>query len=601
MPLDRNKALFALLLTISAVAYLPGLAGGFLFDDYPNIVRNQSVQIDRIDLDTLLALTKAEHPGGMFRPLSMLSIGLNHYAAGLNPYWFKLTNLFLHLINGTLLFLILTTLAGITEPQQSTPPKASALLPALAAGLWLLAPIHVSTVLYVVQRMELLGSLFLLLGVALYLCGRARQISGQRGWHLVIPGPAICVLGGILSKESAAIMPLFLLLAEFFALRFRVANEQRSRLLLATLLLLTAVPGVIAAMIFLPDRISATAYAARDFSLYERLLTQARVLFSYIQWIVLPHPGVLSFYHDDYLISRSPLNPVTTAVALAGHTFLMVGIIVGRRRFPLICLGAAWFYVAHTLTATVIPLEMVYEHRNYLASAGVILCLCSVVFHLTSISSRAMLTTLATLALCWSAGVTVMRAAEWSDPVRLAVSEASRKPLSPRAHYDKGWALTHIARQQNQPGHLVQARSAFETARNLPRSSILPDTALIMLAGQEGWAVKPEWWGDLVEKLRSKPLKPEDYEALSALLLCQINEVCPRWPSEMLHVYLTVLEQKDVSDRILADYARFSAFLLGDLKLAQQIAQQLLGKKQLDPRLALAMQQILTLSPESGE
>ena len=61
----------------------------------------------------------------------------------------------------------------------------------LAAAIWLLHPLHVSTVLYTVQRMAQLSALFSLVTLLLYSLGRDRQIAGSTAWpFFVLVAPA---------------------------------------------------------------------------------------------------------------------------------------------------------------------------------------------------------------------------------------------------------------------------------------------------------------------------------------------------------------------------------------------------------------------------
>ncbi len=90
--------------------------------------------------------------------------------------------------------------------------------------------------------------------------------------------------------------------------------------------------------------------------------------------VLIPRPDAFSFYHDTFDVSTSPLkSPWTTLPAIVGLLALLILAFLFRRQRPLFSLGVAWFLVAHSITATVIPLELVFEHRNYLASAGLLL------------------------------------------------------------------------------------------------------------------------------------------------------------------------------------------------------------------------------------
>src|SRR5690606_25192682 len=63
-------------------------------------------------------------------------------------------------------------------------------------------------------------------------------------------------------------------------------------------------------------------FSRRDFSLYERLLTEARVVFYYIRLVFYPTLSDLSLYHDDFVISTSLLEPLSTSFSLIGLILL---------------------------------------------------------------------------------------------------------------------------------------------------------------------------------------------------------------------------------------------------------------------------------------
>ena len=96
--------LAAMLLTIAV--YSSGLYGGYLFDDYPNIVDNHGVQPHDASVPTLVRAALSSPSSEFKRPLASLSFAVNYLTTGLDPYWMKLTNLVIHLLNGLLVFLL---------------------------------------------------------------------------------------------------------------------------------------------------------------------------------------------------------------------------------------------------------------------------------------------------------------------------------------------------------------------------------------------------------------------------------------------------------------------------------------------------------------
>src|SRR5258706_6911235 len=149
----RRWLLFAFGLSLIALAYAPGLHGGFVLDDIANLEPMHGYLRGELRWQAVV-LTNGS--GLLGRPLSMLSLLGNAEWAGLTPYSFKLTNLALHLAC-TLLAAALTTRSLRALPE--TRPNATHWGCALGIA-WGLMPIHVSTLLYQVRRMAILTALF---------------------------------------------------------------------------------------------------------------------------------------------------------------------------------------------------------------------------------------------------------------------------------------------------------------------------------------------------------------------------------------------------------------------------------------------------------
>ncbi|HXZ45804.1 MAG TPA: hypothetical protein VEH02_03640, partial [Pseudolabrys sp.] len=241
----KNKRLLApflaLIVTLGALVFLPGVAGPYVFDDYTNLLVNAYVRVTSLDLHSLWLASYSLTAGPLHRPISMASFAINYYFAGsfspTVPY--KLTNIVLHAINGILIFwfmnLVLARLTQILYRNPSTAdtadtPRAPALLAGAIALLWVIHPIQLTSVLYVVQRMTELAALFTLLGLICYLSGRMAGLAGKKnGIWLAVVGSLGFGFLGIYSKETALLLPVFILILEYilFADEFPWRRWQR--------------------------------------------------------------------------------------------------------------------------------------------------------------------------------------------------------------------------------------------------------------------------------------------------------------------------------------------------------------------------------------
>jgi hypothetical protein len=601
--------LLPIALLVTVAVYWPGLSGSWLFDDFPNIVDNPGVQPHEVSVPALVRAALSSPASEFKRPLASLSFAANYLASGLNPLGWKLFNLVVHLLNGVLVFLLARMLL-LAAPQPNLPLHAregdkqrAGILAALIAAGWMLLPINLTAVLYVVQREESIANLFVLLGLIGYVAGRRRMIhsDGGRGWS----GLGLCAASlvlptavGLLAKETAAMLPLYACLVEWILFRFKraplsvgahpvrdnaldeavVAHRGRSYKewdwrIAGLFVMVLALPLLMGLIWLLPNVLNSANWATRDFTLDTRLLSEARVVCDYIAWTLLPTPQTLSFYHDQFRVSTGLLSPWTTLTGLLGIATLVVLVFWLRRRQPLVALGIALYLGCHVMTGTVIALELVYEHRNYFASSGVLL---AVVPWLAAIPSGAAQpsahrhrwilprrTLLACLLLWWT-GLTTATAYAWGDPLRLAQELAARAPDSPRAQYELG--RTYIIYSHYDPAspYTQLAYAPLEKAASFPESSILPQQALIFMNSRMGRPLKPQWWDSMIAKLRARKPGVQDESSLAALAQCARDGACPLPTDHMVQAFEAALDHPRPSARLQATYGDYAWNVLGD-------------------------------------
>jgi tetratricopeptide (TPR) repeat protein len=450
-------------------------------------------------------------------------------------------------------------------------------------------------VLYVVQRMESLSHTFVFAGLWLYVWGRQRQLAGAGGWPAIMGG----VLGGsalgVLSKESAILLPLYAFVLEACVFRFRMPKHSRiGRGLSVFYVGVLLLPALVGASVVLPRYLSASGYGGRDFSLMERLLTESRVLLDYLRWSVLPDLRELSLYHDDFPISHGLLQPSATLFSLLALAALIALAWLCRRRRVLSCLGILWFLAAHLLTATVIPLELMFEHRNYFASLGICLVLADwLLFAPTVPKLRQAGALVAVVYVVLFAGLTHLRALEWSHPLRFAITEVAKHPKSPRATYDLARNLVGLTHYKADSPYLRDAWQALERARLAPRSTILPNQAALILAARTGSAQDRIWWDDMQVKLRLQALSASNIASLGSLTSCAVEDLCQFNPNDMLATFNAALEAK-TQPAVLSIFGKYSLYELHDPQFALRLWKEAADKSPTNGQfqINLAMLQI---------
>lgn len=535
----------ALALVVVAV-YWPGLQGGFVFDDFPNIVDNVAVHVDSLKLDAWMSAILSSPASMLRRPISMFTFAINSYFTGMDPVAMKATNIAIHVVNAWLIAGMLRALFELCAINGRAVAHPRVLAWGIAAA-WALHPINLMGVLYIVQRMESLSHLFVFGGLWLYFVGRLRQLRGQNGhWHIgigLVGGTAL----GLLCKESGVLLPLYAWLAEMCLPLLRQAPDRRriQRLFGAMLWL-----PFLAGMVWLVPRVlRPTAYGNREFTLVDRLLTEPRVLFDYIEWTLLPRLKEFALYHDDYVVSRSLFSPATTAFALAG-TLLLAGLAWWlRTRRPIAALGLLWFLAAQALTATVIPLELVFEHRNYFASLGLCMALADVLLLWpTQAAVRRLGGLLASFAVLYYGGLTHLRAREWSEPLRYAQIEAAKHPTSPRATYGYGRMLVIASNYDPNSKYLQPAIDALEQARSLPKSGVLPHSALLLVAAHTHRPIPDAWWDDMTARLRKGPIGPQEVNSIQTLVRCARNGECQYPKYRIVALFEAAIARRKMAD-----------------------------------------------------
>jgi len=547
---------FLLLVLAIATLYWPGRGGGFVFDDFPNIVDNVALHVTNWDRHAWLAAIFSSDSGLDHRPLPMATFALNHVFTGLDPVPMKLTNIGIHALNACLVLCLLRTLLALAAP--AIDARRREWTARFAAAAWALNPINLMAVLFVVQRMESLCHAFVFAGLWLYLLGRQRQLAGEAGggWRIVagiVGGTAL----GVLCKESAVLLPLYAACIELCVSGFRDGNGKRDGRLFVFFGVVLVLPALFGLAWLLPKVLVPAAYATRSFSLGERLLTEGRVVLDYLRWTLFPSLRQFGLYHDDIAISRGLLQPASTAFALAALTLLSGIAFALRGRRPLVALGIAWFLCAQLLTATFVPLELVFEHRNYFASLGVCLALADLLLLAPrGESTRRIGALLAVLWLLFLGMTTTLRAREWSDPLRFAASEAAKHPQSPRATYDHARVLALATGYKADSPLLPQAFEALERARAVPHSGILPHSALLLLAARSGTPLRDEWWDDMDLRLRENPFGVQETNALASITRCVRDKACVFPQGQMQAMYEAALSHGDNAElrNIQADY-----------------------------------------------
>lgn len=416
-----------LLLFVTVLAYWPGLSGPFLFDDFGTLAALGNLGGVR-DWFTFKAFVFGGYSGPTGRPLALLSFLIDGNNWPTDAWPFKRSNLVIHMLNGVLLGIITARVLRLVNIDK----KRSHWLALVCAGLWVLHPFLVSTTLYAVQRMAQLSTLFVFLGIIFYLSGRSLLARTPARAYIVMSlavglGTALATI----SKENGILLPLLILVLEFTIFSGEGRPVRHLNRYWFTLFLLVPSAAVVS---YLGLRtLNASFFEQipwRNFSTYERLLTEPRILVDYLRHWFVPELYTVGVFQDHFVKSTGLLSPITTALSIVLHLLLIAICVLKRRRWPLFAFGVLFFYASHILESTVLDLELYFEHRNYLAAAFLFPPL---IVQLQDKVSPALFTTVAILMLLAMAGFTRYTATIWESHAGIVEASAKKAPTSARA------------------------------------------------------------------------------------------------------------------------------------------------------------------------
>lgn len=525
-----------LLLPLAVWVYWPGISGPELLDDRSSVLIIDDLQErPELALDYLFGDTS-----GLFgRTVSMASFVLEKLYLDEGIAGSKKVNIVLHAINASLLIWLLWLLFRFQRV-----PGYQCLAVVLGA-IWLFHPLLVSTVLYVVQRMAMLATLFMLAASISYAYWRLGLIAGKNGWWRFLPVPVLLLIG-LMAKENAIVLVPVLLLMEVLWFEFRGPDGVVLPRLRALSLGLIG-SGASALLLLLLIRYDALAadFSGRSFTLTERVLTESRIVWDYVgQWFA-PQVARMGLYHDDVMLSRSLYEPVSTLYAVLGWLVLgLASVLLLRwRGGRWLVFGAAWFLLGHSVESTVLPLELYFEHRNYFPAIGLLIG----VGALFAIVVKRWPEPAAPLVVClgvWLVLLSALTSSQvqiWSSRSLLILSHLNAHPNSSRANTDMAVEMANIGELESARHYSARAFEASGNAAALNERFGDYEIRNLALSCLSNKAVGPELIDNLGKVNPDRPLSSVT-TLLTMVRLLQDNR-CPefdrvRFADRMAEIFL---------------------------------------------------------------
>ncbi|MDX1756689.1 MAG: hypothetical protein R3175_11565 [Marinobacter sp.] len=451
------------LLVLGWTAFSPGLSGPFMLDDFDNL---GALEVGVTDIRSFEEYMSMGNAGPLDRPISKLSFLLNDNAWPSDPESFKRTNLLIHLLVGVLVFIAARQVSRIFRKSDSADWIAI-----VCTGIWLLHPIQVSTVLYPVQRMAQLSALFVLAGVCFYFYMRCRVKEWNfRRLSILSVGLGVFGLLAVFSKENGALLPMFIAVAELTIF----SKFDSDRLFAWWRRLCIWLPSLIilAYLLYIPRWMG--GYTYREFTLVERIITEPVILWDYLFSMFSLQVHGLGLFQDDYPIYSSLLSPAAGAAALL-TALALVGALLLRKKYPVLCFGVLWYFSGHLVESTTVALELYFEHRNYVSMFGVTLAFAYFAkagFEKLSTEFARFYGVFLPALIMIVGAITYGYSTEWGDENRILTIWATEHPYSPRAQRTYAQHLANMGYPEAALDSLDVSHDSFPHDLSIPIMSM---------------------------------------------------------------------------------------------------------------------------------
>ena len=485
---SRKWVAFVLLSVLVFLIYSNTFQASWHFDDFPNIVLNPYLKISDLKAETLYNTFFASRKDGfyqqtkLYRPLACLSLALNWYAGQQDVSGYHVVNLLIHIV--TTIFLFLTVLLLFRSPNLRSKFEGSQYFIALlTAVLWAVNPIQTQAVTYIVQRMASMAAMFYVMGLYFYLKGRLQPVAWKS---------TVCFAGCLLSyglalasKENSVTLPVAWVLLE--ALFFQDLTDSRTRRRIYWITAGAAIGIAVVGLIFFLKgdfSVISKTYSDRSFTPLQRLMTQPRVLIFYLSLIFYPIPTRLSIEHD-LVLSTSLIDPLTTLPSIL-LIFALIGLgLFQMHRRPLLSLAILFFFLTHVIESSIIGLELIFEHRNYLPSLFVFLPVATGIKWLLDhyrdhrrAMYRVIVSFVTVIILGFGIG-TFVRNIAWSTEKTLWEDAMQKAPNSVRPYHNLAWGYYWKSGQYDKAAELYEKSLGFSGHANISQARIINNIANI--------------------------------------------------------------------------------------------------------------------------
>lgn len=420
-------------------AYSGTFDAEFHFDDFPNIVENPAVQ----DLSYFSDPSKAKGQDlyGFLknRYVGYLSFALNYRLHGLSVWGYHAVNISIHLIASALVYL-LVLMTFRTPFFKGTSEQDARLISLFSSLIFAVHPVQTQAVTYIVQRFTSLSAMFYLLSLVLYV--KWRGDTRAKRW-LIYSASLIAAVLAVKTKEMAFTLPFTVALYEFMFFEGKLKDR------------IVGLAPFFLVLIFAPFAIeSALRPAGQAHEGATGLLTtmprfyyiiiQLKVIMTYLRLLVLPVGQNLDYDYDlpEALLEPDAFVSLLGIIALIYLAVYLLRHSQGRKNLRLVSFGIFWFFITLSVESGLIPIaDVIFEHRLYLPSAGMIMAASCAVFQpeLQRKGRTAAVISLSAVVLVFGIAA-FSRNSVWKTEMSLWEDVVKKSPSKARGFNSLGWA-----------------------------------------------------------------------------------------------------------------------------------------------------------------
>jgi protein O-mannosyl-transferase len=397
---------------------LPAIQGQLIWDDVYLARDNPFIKSPLLALETFRHYLFLDSLAGHYRPVQNLSYMVDYFFWHTDPAGFHLSNIFLHVAAGLLLYRLLTHLfregAGLWVSDDPESARAGALAAFIISGIWMVHPVHSAAIDYISGRADSLAFVFSAAAWLLVLRARVTQAFWLKG-SLYFAAAVSAVLA-LCSREIACIWLLI-----FLVHTLAFARDIGKKAKITTILCCALVLGAYAELRRLPVARADKGFT-ENWSGAVRGTLMLRALGDYGRLMVFPdnlHMERSIFDPDNYLNRESWRKTVASEylsilglVVLAGFIYGCARLGIGQR---VRIMGTVWFFAAYLPISNIVQLNAtVAEHWLYLPSVGFLLFLGGCALDLPRRFGER-LTAIAAIAILALSVRSAIRSSDWSN------------------------------------------------------------------------------------------------------------------------------------------------------------------------------------------